>query len=184
MYYHKYAGCAYVLWGEYFDDVIAAIFASALRQGGWRTRLVGLQGATHMGQHGNRLVADISLSEALRSQEPIICVVVPCAPEQLDTQRDGRLGEFLERAGRQQAVFIAKPHIAGASNRHWPPASYTISPHPEEVLPLLHLVIEQLEHAHRLGNHMGNPPEAPTAPAGAPSREGACSSHPYGCASR
>jgi hypothetical protein len=174
MHHRKYAGCAYVLWGEYFDDVIATLFASALRQGGWRTRLVGLQGATHMGQHGNTLVADIALGQALRSRDPILCVVAPCTPEQLDTQRDARLGELLERAARQQAVFVAKPHLTGERNRQWPPASYTIASHPEEVLLLLHLVLEQLENAHRMGNHRGNPPEAPTAQAGAPSRESAC----------
>jgi hypothetical protein len=129
-----------------------------------------------MGRHGNTLVADIALGAVLRSREPIICIVAPCAPEQLDTQRDSRLGELLEQADRQQAVFVAKPHIAGERNRHWPPASYTISSHPEEVLPLLHLILEQLENAHRMATHRGTPPEAPTAQAGAHSREGACSS--------
>lgn len=148
MFYHKRDGCAYVLWGKYFDDLLAAIFASALRQAGWRTRMIGLQGATHTGRHGNTLVADTSLGKVLRSSEAAVCVVAPCAPEQLDTQRDSRLGEFLERANRDQAVFVAKPHIAGERNRHWPPASYTVSSSPDEVLPLLHLLLEQLEHAH------------------------------------
>jgi len=148
MYYHKHDGCAYVLWGEYFDDVIATIFASALRQAGWRTRLIGLQGSTHTGQHGNTLVADISLSAALRSTEPTICVVAPCAPEQLNTQNDSRLGDFLERARRELAVFIAKPHIAGERNHHWPAAGHTIPINPDEVLPLLHLIITQLESVH------------------------------------
>lgn len=148
MYYHKRDGCAYVLWGEYLDDVIATVFASALRQAGWRTRLIGLQGATHMGRHGTTLVADISLGMALRCPEPTICVVAPCAPEQLDTQNDSRLGDFLERAARQRALFVAKPHMAGERNRQWPPAGYIISQNPAEVLPLLHLFIAQLEIVH------------------------------------
>lgn len=148
MFYHKHDGCAYVLWGEYFDDLVATLFAAALRQAGWRTHLVGLQGMTHMGRHGNTLVADISLGKALRSTELVVCVVAPCAPEQLDTQRDSRLGEFLERANREQAVFIAKAHIAGERNRHWPSAGYILTSNPDEVLPLLHLLLEQLECVH------------------------------------
>ena len=148
MFYHKHDGCAYVLWGEYYDDLLATIFASALRQGGWRTRLVGLHGATHTGRHGNTLVADIALGEALRSNEAIVCVLAPCAPEQLDTQRDGRLADLLVRADREGAVFIAKPHMVGERNRYWPAAGHTISEDTDEVLPLLHLLIEQLEHAH------------------------------------
>ena len=148
MFYHRHNGCAYVLWGEYYDDLLATIFASALRQGGWRTRMVGLQGATHMGRYGNTLVADIALGEALRNSEPIVCLMAPCAPEQLDTQRDSRLADLLLRAERGGAVFVAKAHIAGERNRYWPATSHTIPNDPGEVLPLLHLLIEQLEHAH------------------------------------
>ena len=155
---HKNNGCAYVLWGEYFDDVLATVFASALRQAGWRTRLIGLQGVTHTGCYGNTLVADISLSTALRSTQPIVCIVAPCAPEQLDTETDIRLVDLLQRADCEQAVFVAKPHLVGDRNRRWPPAGHVISENPDEVLPLLHLLIEQLESAHCSGNRMGNPP--------------------------
>jgi hypothetical protein len=148
MFYHKHDGCAYVLWGEYYDDLLATVFASALRQGGWRTRLIGLRGATHTGCYGNTLVADVALGEALRNKESIICLVAPCAPEQLDTRGDSRLAELLERAQRDGAAFVAKQRIAGERNRHWPVTGYTISTDPDEVLPLLHLLIEQLEHAH------------------------------------
>jgi hypothetical protein len=148
MYYHKRDGCAYVLWGDYLDDVIATVFASALRQAGWRTRLIGLRGATHRGRGGNTLVADITLGTALRCPEPTICIVAPCAPEQLNTQNDSRLGDFLERARREQALFIAKPHMTGERNPQWPPAGYIISENPVEVLTLLHLLIAQLEIVH------------------------------------
>jgi hypothetical protein len=88
------------------------------------------------------------LGAALRRPEPVICIVAPCAPEQLDTQRDSRLSDFLERANREQAIFVAKSHIAGERNHYWPPTGYTVSADPDEVLPLLHRLLEQLEHAH------------------------------------
>ncbi len=145
MFYHKHDGCAYVLWADYYDDVLAVLFAGALRQAGWRTRLVGLRGDTHTGCYGSQLVADIALSDALRCRELTICVVAPCAPEQIASRHDSRLAEFLQQAARQHAVFVAKPHIAGRANRDWPADGHTIHSDPQEVLPLLHLVLAQLE---------------------------------------
>lgn len=143
----KQDSCAYVLWAEYYDEVVATLCASALREAGWRTKLVGLQGDKHTGRHGTVLVADTALSEALVSHQRLICIVAPCAPEQLDTQRDGRLGDFLERGQQERAHFLAKAarEAGSSSSQHWPATGMTIPDAPEEVIPLIHLLIEQLE---------------------------------------
>lgn len=144
----KHDGCAFVLWADYYDDLLTALFVANLRRAGWHTRLIGLNGDTHSGCNGIKIVADISLSQALRSGERPVCIVAPCAPEQIETGLDGRLGEFLDRAGSQGAVFVAKPRLIGSYNHYWPDNGLTVTNNPAEVFSLLHLVIQQLEKVH------------------------------------
>jgi hypothetical protein len=146
--FRKRDGSAFILWSDYYDDLLAALFAISLREAGWRTRLVGLRGAAHKGRHGLCLVADVSVGQALLCREPLVCVVAPCAPEQINTYGDARLGEFLGQARRQGALFVAKPRLSGEHNPYWPDNGHTATNDPEEVLTLLHLVIAQLEKIH------------------------------------
>jgi hypothetical protein len=61
----KHDGCAFVLWADYYDALLTALFAANLRRAGWHTRLIGLNGDTHSGCNGIKIVADISLSQAV-----------------------------------------------------------------------------------------------------------------------
>jgi hypothetical protein len=148
MFYHKHEGCAFIFWADYYDDLMTALFAVSLRRAGWRTRLIGLVGDTHAGRNGLRIVADVPMTEVMRRQEPIACVIAPCAPEQLAAQYDERIDEFLDRARQQQAVFVSKARLPGKFNTHWPEDGHTVNSDPEEVLSLLHLVLGQLEKIH------------------------------------
>jgi len=107
-------GCAYILWGDQFNEVMAAMAASELRTAGWRTWLVGLHGAEHVGRFGVTLVADLSLGEALRARERMVCLVAPCALEAVNNDPDPRLGELLHKARAQQAVFLLEPELPAA----------------------------------------------------------------------
>jgi hypothetical protein len=143
--FRKRAGCAFILWSAYYDDQLAVLAAIHLRDAGWRTRIVGLRGDMHKGRYGLCLVADVSVGEALRCRELPVCVVAPCAPEQINIYGDARLGEFLAGARRRGALFVAKPRLPGEHNPYWPDDGHTATNDPEEVLTLLHLVIGQLD---------------------------------------
>ena len=109
-----------MFWGDHFDEVMAALMTSALRSAGWRTHLVGLGGLAHTGQHGVRLVADISLGEALRMQEAIAGIILPCPPDHLFSLVDPRIGELLGAARCQNALFAAEWQARTPDFDAWP----------------------------------------------------------------
>jgi hypothetical protein len=70
--------CAYVLWGDGFDEVLAVTFVTELRKAGLQVKLVGLRQQPMAGAYGVILVPEIGLEEALAEQEQLSCLVVPC----------------------------------------------------------------------------------------------------------
>ena len=100
--------CAYILWGDQFNEVMATLFASELRAAGWRTWFVGLHGAEHAGRYGVTLVADLSLGEALRAPERMVCLVAPCPQAMVSEHLDPRLRDLVQKARTQQAVLITE----------------------------------------------------------------------------
>lgn len=71
-------GCAYVLWGDGFDEVLAVTFVTALRKAGLRVKLVGLRLQPMTGAYGVTLLPEIALDEALTDREHLSGLVVPC----------------------------------------------------------------------------------------------------------
>lgn len=161
-------GRAYILWGEHFDEVLATLFAASLRSAGWNTQVIGLRGDRHLGRRGVVIVADVSLGEALRAQQPVLCVVAPCTPDELGIDTDPRLGEFLARAQRQQAVFVAceagpGPAAGPAAGRWWPPDALQLDGNAIQVLATVRRVLHQLEDAAAPAADAAGPPAGEAA---------------------
>lgn len=143
---HKQDGCVYVLWHIHYNEVMAAIFLVYLRNAGFCTRLVGLRGDRQPGRYGVTLAADITLGEVLRSQEPILGIVAPCAPGMFDsTEPDPRVGELLTRAQAQQAVFVAEDDHS-APQFPWPANTLAVSPETVSVLAAAQALVAHLRH--------------------------------------
>jgi hypothetical protein len=97
----------FVLWAERFDEVAAAIFVSELRKAGLRVKLVGMAGNVMAGVGGLKVVADMTLEQALHLADKSACVVIPGkSPGVGRLLDDPRLLDFLDRARRQQAMFV------------------------------------------------------------------------------
>ena len=141
---NEQGGSIYILWNTYCNEVIAAIFLVALRDAGWRTKLVGLHGDRHPGRHGVTLVADMSLGDALRAPDRILSVIAPCVLNPLDLiDPDPRLGELFARAQHQQAVFVVEADPA-APRFPWPESTLAVSPDAANVLDAARVLIERL----------------------------------------
>lgn len=67
----------FVLWGEYFDEGAAILFVTTFRRAGLRVKIVGLHGNCVKGQYGVKLVADITLDEAIEQASQVVGVVLP-----------------------------------------------------------------------------------------------------------
>lgn len=141
---HVRPGSAVILWGAHFDETMVALFAAALRMDGWRTKLVGLQGLEHAGRHGLKLVADLSLGQALRQTENLACLVAPCMPEVLLSNVDPRVDELLAQARRQHAVLVIQESPAPFSEVRWTEEVQLIAVEPDLVLPAVEIVLARL----------------------------------------
>jgi hypothetical protein len=107
----------FVLWGEKFDELAAAIFTCELRNMGLPVKIIGLTGQCSTGARGVVLCSDMSLSEALSLAPNAVGVVAPCNPTILKRmENDPRLLDFLRQADENQAQFVAQQrngHLPG-----------------------------------------------------------------------
>lgn len=98
---------AFILWGDRFDEEVAAIFATELRRIGICVKIVGLTGLQAAGIHGLVLTADWTLGQALPLANQAICVVVPCSASVLQrSEDDPRVQQFFREAMTNQAHFV------------------------------------------------------------------------------
>lgn len=98
----------FVLWGDGFDETVATIFITELREAGLLVKVVGLTARQISGARGLALVPDLTLDQALPLASQAICLIIPTAvrrSEQLNN--DPRLDQFFEQASANQAKFIA-----------------------------------------------------------------------------
>ncbi|MEZ4863999.1 MAG: hypothetical protein R3C14_21955 [Caldilineaceae bacterium] len=97
----------FVLWGEYFDEVAATIFASALRRASLCVKIVGVHGPEAAGCHGVTLQSDISLGEALTFVNQALCLVLPCSTAAVKRMElDPRIHYFFSQARKNRAKFV------------------------------------------------------------------------------
>ena len=97
----------FVLWGQGFDEVAAAIFITEFRKAGLQVKVVALTPRRLGGAHGLSLGTDMTLERALRVAHKAICVALPGSTSKLaQLTNDPRLGKFLNLARDNQARFI------------------------------------------------------------------------------
>lgn len=97
-----------VLWGNQFDEAVAAIFVTQLRQAGLQVKVVGLHGPTSRGANGLALSADMTLGEAIEQAEDVTCVVIPAEANAMKrAMQDPRVEGFLTKATEHQAQTVA-----------------------------------------------------------------------------
>lgn len=99
---------SFVLWGEYFDELIAMTFITGLRAAGHHVKIIGLRGKQVQGIHGVAIATEITLAQALPLAYQACYVVIPChSPYVANICNDPRLHEFLQRAQANDAFFVA-----------------------------------------------------------------------------
>ena len=97
----------FVLWGQNFDEVAAAIFITEFRKVGLRVKVVALTPRRLGGAHGLSLGTDMTLEQALKAATKALCVVLPGSTSKLaQLTNDPRLSEFISLARNNQARFI------------------------------------------------------------------------------
>ena len=97
----------FVLWGEQFEAVSAAIFVTELREIGLRVKLVSFNRTRITGTHGLTLYPDLILEQALPLANKTIAVIIPCGS--LGTkplENDPRLADFFHEAYESSAQFV------------------------------------------------------------------------------
>jgi len=104
-----------VLWGSSFEEMVAVIFVTALRQAGLPVQLIGLIGPHAAGVHGLALSPDMTLSEALPLARQTMCILIPCDPTTVcRIENDPRICTFFAEAAMNDALFIVSDSAAMA----------------------------------------------------------------------
>lgn len=137
----------FILWGQRFEEAVAALFVTELRQAGLLVKVVGLDFQHLSGAHGLSLLPDWTLSEALPHAAKAICVIIPCPPSDLFSfTNDPRLPEFFQQARSNQAYFIIKaatdPNATGTDL--FPPDRVWFYPEGEGLLEFVHQLAAKL----------------------------------------
>jgi len=102
--YHDYV---FVLWGDQFEEAAVTIFVSELREVGLRVKVVGLTSRRINGMYGLALIPDLTLDQALRLANRIICLIIPyTSPGLTRLKNDPRLRELCRRAYFNNAKFV------------------------------------------------------------------------------
>lgn len=97
----------FVLWGDGFDEAVATIFITELREAGLPVRVVGLTPRKLSGARGLALVSDITLDEALPMASQVVCLIVPSSSRWGERYKnDPRVPELFKRTSANQARFV------------------------------------------------------------------------------
>lgn len=100
-------GCAFILWGQHFEETLATVFATEFRKVGILVKIVGLCIQQARGVHGLTLSPDITLESALRQAGEAVCVIVPCGRTGLQRlENDPRISSFFHQALVNRALFV------------------------------------------------------------------------------
>jgi hypothetical protein len=97
----------FVLWGDGFDEAVAAIFVTQLREVGLPVRVVGLTSRQIHGNRGLALVPDMTLDEALPLADQTSCLIIPSKSRWIEQYKyDPRIRKFLQLANANNAKFV------------------------------------------------------------------------------
>lgn len=102
-----------VLWGEYFDEVMAITITSVLRRRGLRVTLVGLDGSSAVGRTGIIISVDRTLGQVAHHMTQTLCIVLPCdAAALLHAGNDPRFLDWMAAAAHQDCRIVLCQAIA------------------------------------------------------------------------
>ena len=97
----------FVLWGDGFDEAVATILVTELRELGLLVKIVGLTPRQISGARGLALVPDLTLDQALPLASQTIGLIVPAISRWHESfNNDPRLHQFFDQAHLNQAVFV------------------------------------------------------------------------------
>jgi len=97
----------FVLWGDGFDEAVAIIFITELREAGLPVRVVGLTPHRLSGARGLALVSDLTLDQALPLACEVVCLIVPSSSRWGERYKnDPRVSELFKRVNSNQARFV------------------------------------------------------------------------------
>ncbi|MCB0213075.1 MAG: hypothetical protein KDJ52_27275 [Anaerolineae bacterium] len=106
----------FVLWSEGFDEKIASIFVTILRDAGLLVKVVGLTMHNTGGAHGLVLVPDLTLDQALPLAPSTLCMIIPSLSRWSNRlNNDPRVQKFIEQAHFNQAIFVVGQQAAISS---------------------------------------------------------------------
>lgn len=97
----------FVLWGDKFDEVTAAIFVTELRKVGFLVKVVGLTPPSIKGAYGLALIPDLMLEQALPRAAKTKCIIIPYPIAQVKHfKNDPRISELFHQARSNKAKFV------------------------------------------------------------------------------
>lgn len=97
----------FVLWSEGFDEKVASVFVTELRDAGLLVKMVGLTTQHTGGSHGLILVPDLSLDQALPLASNTRCLIIPAVSGWSNRlNNDPRVHKFIEQAISNHAIFV------------------------------------------------------------------------------
>ena len=97
----------FVLWGDGFDEAVASIFVTQLRDAGLLVKVVGLTPRQISGSHGLALVPDLTLDQALPLATSATGLIIPATSRwRRSLDNDPRVYQLLEQANANQALFV------------------------------------------------------------------------------
>ncbi len=96
-----------VLWGDGFDEAVATILITELRELGLLVKVVGLAPGQINGARGLALVSDYTLDQALALAPHIISIIIPAVSRWGENfKNDPRLPRLLEQTLQNKATLV------------------------------------------------------------------------------
>jgi hypothetical protein len=140
-----------VLLSEHYEELVATILTTILREAGLRVKVVGITAKKIRGRHGMVIVPDLTLDQAVRLAPRVQGIVMPCDVDGLRLVRnDPRLSSLFLSATGNHALFILGEHnLEALHTLNLFPASATFAPYPEQE--------DLLNFAHDIADRMDKP---------------------------
>lgn len=114
----------FVLWDQGFDERVATIFVTTLRDAGLLVKVVGLTVHQIRGARGLALTPDLPLDQALSLMPQVICLIIPTNFRgHKRFEIDPRIDALFERVQAQGIKVVMGQGGDGGQTRSWlPPA--------------------------------------------------------------
>ena len=112
----RFQDYVFVLWGNQFQEVAAAVFVGELRCAGLPVKLVSLSRKSITGLYGLTLLPDLTLEQALPMASQAIAIIIPSGSQGAkQLENDPRLTGFFKEAHANNAEFVIDRALADTS---------------------------------------------------------------------